>query len=54
MSLEALRRSACRDARSRGRPDRDDIVEAVSGNLCRCGAYAHIVDAAAQAFGSES
>jgi carbon-monoxide dehydrogenase small subunit len=27
-------------------PDRDDISEAISGNLCRCTGYQHIVDAA--------
>jgi carbon-monoxide dehydrogenase small subunit len=26
-------------------PSRAEIVKACSGNLCRCGAYAHIVQA---------
>jgi aerobic carbon-monoxide dehydrogenase small subunit len=26
-------------------PSRDEIVEAVSGNLCRCGAYVEVVEA---------
>jgi xanthine dehydrogenase YagT iron-sulfur-binding subunit len=30
-------------------PTPDEIREGVSGNLCRCGAYAHIVEAAARA-----
>ena len=29
-------------------PDEDTIVKATSGNLCRCGAYRHIRDAALQ------
>jgi xanthine dehydrogenase YagT iron-sulfur-binding subunit len=28
--------------------DRAEIAERLSGNLCRCGAYAHIVDAVAE------
>jgi len=27
-------------------PQRDAIAQAISGNICRCGAYQHIVDAA--------
>jgi len=27
-------------------PDRDAIARAISGNLCRCGAYPHILEAA--------
>ena len=30
-------------------PTRDRIVEALSGNLCRCGSYANILDAVADA-----
>ena len=30
-------------------PSRDDIVEAISGNICRCTGYAQIVDAVALA-----
>lgn len=29
-----------------GVADREDVVRAISGNLCRCGAYPHIIDAA--------
>lgn len=42
MSLEALRRGD-------RTIDRPAIVEAVSGNLCRCGAYPHIISAAERA-----
>jgi xanthine dehydrogenase YagT iron-sulfur-binding subunit len=42
LSVEALLR---RDPT----PDEDAIVEALSGNLCRCGAYRHILDAARRA-----
>jgi carbon-monoxide dehydrogenase small subunit len=31
------------------RPTRDDVIEAISGNLCRCTGYEHIVDAIMQA-----
>ena len=27
------------------KPTRDEIVEAISGNLCRCGAYLEIIEA---------
>jgi carbon-monoxide dehydrogenase small subunit len=30
-------------------PTRDDIVEAISGNICRCTGYAQIVEAVALA-----
>jgi carbon-monoxide dehydrogenase small subunit len=30
-------------------PTRDDIVEAISGNICRCTGYAQIVEAIALA-----
>jgi xanthine dehydrogenase YagT iron-sulfur-binding subunit len=30
---------------------RDEVAERMSGNLCRCGAYAHIVPAVQQAGG---
>ena len=39
MSLEGLRRN-------NSTPDDDDIERAIEGNLCRCGAYRHILDAA--------
>ncbi len=32
-------------------PDEDDVRRAVSGNLCRCGAYRHILEAGRQAAG---
>ena len=35
--------------RRRPEPTLDEIREAVSGNLCRCGAYAHIFEAASRA-----
>lgn len=39
MSLEGLRRRVAD-------PTLDDVEVAVQGNLCRCGAYRHILDAA--------
>ena len=42
MAVEAL-------LRAKPAPSVDEIREGVSGNLCRCGAYAHIVTAAARA-----
>lgn len=42
MSLEGLRRS-------NPSPTEGDIETAVQGNLCRCGAYRHILEAAQQA-----
>ena len=46
MAVEGLLRAA---------PDPTDaqIVEGVSGNLCRCGAYQHIFKAARQAAGED-
>jgi xanthine dehydrogenase YagT iron-sulfur-binding subunit len=44
MSVEALRRA-------NASPSMAEIRTAVSGNLCRCGAYAHIFKAAAKAAG---
>jgi xanthine dehydrogenase YagT iron-sulfur-binding subunit len=44
MSVEAL-------LRKNPSPSIDEIRTAVSGNLCRCGAYAHIFKAAAKAAG---
>ena len=35
--------------RANPNPTRTEIRHAVSGNLCRCGAYAHIFKAAARA-----
>lgn len=35
-------------------PDEDAVVEATSGNLCRCGAYRHIRDAAMQVAGDNA
>lgn len=42
MSLEGLRRESAA-------PDMADVEEAVQGNLCRCGAYRHILEAAEKA-----
>jgi aerobic carbon-monoxide dehydrogenase small subunit len=36
------------------RPTRDEIVEAISGNLCRCTGYAPIIDAILAATGQEA
>jgi aerobic-type carbon monoxide dehydrogenase small subunit (CoxS/CutS family) len=36
---------AANDLLSRGRPTRDEIVDMLSGQLCRCTGYAPIVDA---------
>lgn len=47
MSLEGLRRD-------NPSPSTDEIESAVQGNLCRCGAYRHILEAARRAFGDES
>ncbi len=33
------------------RPSRDEIRQAVSGNLCRCGTYPHVIDAVERAAG---
>jgi xanthine dehydrogenase YagT iron-sulfur-binding subunit len=33
------------------RPTDDDLLRALSGNLCRCGAYQHLVEAAQSAAG---
>jgi aerobic-type carbon monoxide dehydrogenase small subunit (CoxS/CutS family) len=30
---------------SKARPSREEIVEAMEGNLCRCGAYGRIIQA---------
>ncbi|WP_040494764.1 (2Fe-2S)-binding protein [Ilumatobacter nonamiensis] len=46
MSLEGLRRN-------NPDPSDDEIESAVQGNLCRCGAYRHILEAAHRAFGDE-
>jgi aerobic-type carbon monoxide dehydrogenase small subunit (CoxS/CutS family) len=34
-----------------GKPTRDEIREAVAGNLCRCGTYPHVFDAVERASG---
>lgn len=47
MSLEGLRRS-------NPTPDHDEIERSVQGNLCRCGAYRHILEAARSALGGRS
>lgn len=47
MSLEALRRST-------PNPSAEQIESAVQGNLCRCGAYRHILEAAHQAFDAKA
>lgn len=44
MSLEALRRRV-------PEPTETDVERAVQGNLCRCGAYRHILQAACQGLG---
>jgi nicotinate dehydrogenase subunit A len=35
-------------------PDRDAVVEALNGNLCRCGTHVRIVDAVLRAAGTAS
>jgi aerobic-type carbon monoxide dehydrogenase small subunit (CoxS/CutS family) len=37
------------DLLGRGKPSRDEIAEALSGNLCRCTGYTPIIDAIAEA-----
>jgi 2-furoyl-CoA dehydrogenase 2Fe-2S iron sulfur subunit len=43
---------AATDVLSRGRPSREEIVELLSGHLCRCTGYAPIVDAIAEVAGA--
>jgi aerobic-type carbon monoxide dehydrogenase small subunit (CoxS/CutS family) len=43
---------AATDLLSRGTPSRDEIVEMLSGHLCRCTGYAPIVDAIADVAGT--
>ncbi len=43
---------AATDLLSRGRPERDDIVDLLSGHLCRCTGYEPIVEAIAKAGGA--
>jgi aerobic-type carbon monoxide dehydrogenase small subunit (CoxS/CutS family) len=45
MALEGL-------FRANARPSDDEIVRALSGNLCRCGAYRNILRAARKAAGA--
>ena len=35
------------------RPTRDDVIEAISGNLCRCTGYEPVIEAVLQAAGTE-
>jgi xanthine dehydrogenase YagT iron-sulfur-binding subunit len=37
-----------------GEMNREQLIRAISGNLCRCGAYAHIIDAALSVILSEA
>ncbi len=46
MSLEGLRRA-------NPTPDSEEIMASIQGNLCRCGAYRHILDAAHRVFDVE-
>jgi aerobic-type carbon monoxide dehydrogenase small subunit (CoxS/CutS family) len=43
---------AATDLLARGRPTRDEIVDVLSGHLCRCTGYAPIVDAIEEAAGA--
>jgi 2-furoyl-CoA dehydrogenase 2Fe-2S iron sulfur subunit len=43
---------AATDVLSRGRPSRDEIVDLLSGHLCRCTGYAPIVEAIAEVAGT--
>jgi 2-furoyl-CoA dehydrogenase 2Fe-2S iron sulfur subunit len=43
---------AATDLLSRGTPSRDEIVDMLSGHLCRCTGYAPIADAIAEAAGT--
>lgn len=36
---------------AQGVMDREQLAQAISGNLCRCGAYPHIIDAALSVMG---
>src|SRR5262245_46455304 len=44
--LMALKGALAQAARAGTTPGRDEIARAISGNLCRCGAYPHIIEAA--------
>jgi xanthine dehydrogenase YagT iron-sulfur-binding subunit len=41
------------DVAARPRPTPDELRERMSGNLCRCGAYANTIDALAEVIGAE-
>ena len=43
---------AAADLLERGRPSRDDVVDLLSGQICRCTGYEPIVEAILQAAGS--
>jgi len=44
--LMALTATLARAATAGAKPQRDELARAISGNVCRCGAYPHILDAA--------
>jgi len=44
--IMAIKGALAQAAHAGGTPDRAAIARAISGNICRCGAYPHILDAA--------